>query len=84
MYLCSMMTEKNSISFFRHIRLRGVHLHSVSADRQHHEYQGSVAQLYSALDFGSSGCGLESLRGHSSGDLVKIDRISAFYFLKSI
>ena len=26
--------------------------------------KGSVAQLYSALDFGSSGCGLESLRGH--------------------
>jgi hypothetical protein len=25
---------------------------------------GSVAQLYSALDFGSSGWGLESLRGH--------------------
>lgn len=26
--------------------------------------QGSVAQLYRALDFGSSGWGLESLRGH--------------------
>ena len=26
--------------------------------------KGSVAQLYSALDFGSSGWGLESLQGH--------------------
>lgn len=26
---------------------------------------GSVAQLYRALDFGSSGWGLESLRGHT-------------------
>jgi len=40
---------------------------------------GSVAQLYSASDFGSEGWGLESLRGHSSGDLVNIDRISVFY-----
>ena len=39
---------------------------------------GSVAQLYSALDFGSSGCGLESLRGHQSGKLVIIDWFSAF------
>ena len=42
--------------------------------------KGSVAQLYSALDFGSSGCRLESCRGHSSGDLIIINRISAFYF----
>ncbi len=41
---------------------------------------GSVAQLYSALDFGSSGWGLESLRGHSSGDLINFDWISVFYF----
>jgi hypothetical protein len=27
---------------------------------------GSVAQLYSALDFGSSGWGLESLQGHKT------------------
>lgn len=27
---------------------------------------GSVAQLYRALDFGSSGWGLESLRGHKN------------------
>ena len=32
---------------------------------------GSVAQLYSALDFGSSGWGLESLRGH----LLKIETL---------
>lgn len=29
---------------------------------------GSVAQLYSASDFGSEGCRLESCRGHNEKD----------------
>ena len=33
---------------------------------------GSVAQLYSALDFGSSGWGLESLRGHKKKPSTKV------------
>ena len=33
---------------------------------------GSVAQLYSALDFGSSGWGLESLRGHKQKPSTKV------------
>ncbi len=46
--------------------------------------KGSVAQLYRALDFGSSGWGLESLRGHPSGELIKIDWFSAFLFAQTL
>ena len=41
--------------------------------------KGSVAQLYSALDFGSSGWGLESLRGHKAKASQKCE---AFFVLE--
>ena len=42
---------------------------------------GSVAQLYSASDFGSEGWGLESLRGHKKGENLTF-HLFIFLYLK--
>ena len=42
---------------------------------------GSVAQLYRALDFGSSGCRLESCRGHNQ---QKPSFLGGFFYLISL
>jgi hypothetical protein len=44
------------------------------------ESHGSVAQLYSALDFGSSGCRLESCRGHKIAKALSLLRQGFFVF----
>ena len=45
---------------------------------------GSVAQLYRALDFGSSGWGLESLRGHKQDSLIEVSLLFLITFTLSI
>lgn len=45
------------------------------------EVKGSVAQLYSASDFGSEGWGLESLRGHNKKKSLDNLFIEAFLFV---
>ena len=52
--------QKTLLNSWRDVNFEAEMLRNVS------KIKGSVAQLYSALDFGSSGWGLESLRGHKT------------------
>ena len=59
---------------------------SVTHPDSYREYSevdnGSVAQLYSASDFGSEGWGLESLRGHKVIQELHPIRFGAFFMVK--
>ena len=56
---------------FASLRLRGATV-PLGISVAHLPNNGSVAQLYSASDFGSEGWGLESLRGHKREPSMKV------------